>query len=68
MKLQSQCDSIQEEQDFKAIAQFRISLAEVCKGRLDNRIFNQTNKAIPNAAYLKRKRSSVFHRAFDPSG
>ena len=34
---------IQEEPgDFKAMEQFRISLTEVCRGRLDNRVFNHT--------------------------
>lgn len=48
---------------------FRHSLAEVVKGKFNARIFNHAAPStIPDQAYLKRKRSSVFHKAFESSG
>ncbi len=55
-----------KQEDFKAVDQFRISLAEVTKTNPKSRIFNQAAPgATPNADYLNKKRSSVFHKAFD---
>ena len=55
-------------EDFKPIEQFRLSLAEVAQGKLNSRVFNQVAPGFtPNAEYLKSKRSSVFHRAFESS-
>lgn len=54
---------------FKPVEQFRMSLAEVAKGKINSRVFNQTAPgATPNADYLKTKRGSVFHKAFESSG
>lgn len=55
-----------KQEEFKAVDQFRASLAEVTKTNPKSRIFNQAAPgAIPNADYLNRKRGSVFHKAFD---
>ena len=53
-------------EEFKAVEQFRLSLAEVTTNKLNNRIFNQSAAAAtPNLDYLKSKRGSVFHKAFE---
>ena len=58
-----------EEKEFKPVDQFRISLNEVVKVKQNNRIFNQTAPGfIPNQEYLKEKRGSVFHKAFESDG
>ena len=55
-----------KQEEFKAVDYFRISLAEVTKTNPKSRIFNQAAPgATPNAEYLNKKRSSVFHKAFD---
>jgi hypothetical protein len=57
---------VEEDQDWKPVEQFRLSLAEVGKGKVNSRIFNQAAPgATPNAEYLNRKRGSVFHKAFE---
>ena len=54
-----------EHKVFKPVDQFRRSLNEVVKSKANSRIFNQAAPGfMPNADYLKNKRSSVFHRAF----
>lgn len=56
----------QQNHEFKPVDQFRNSLNEVIRGRLNQRIFNQAKPGFtPNAEYLKNKRGSVFHRAFE---
>jgi len=53
-------------EEFRAVEQFRISLAEVTTNKFNSRIFNQNALAsTPNMDYLKSKRGSVFHKAFE---
>lgn len=43
-----------------------MSLAEVSRQKFSSRIFNQADPAkAPDPSYLNRKRSSVFHKAFE---
>ena len=59
----------EEKDDFKPAESFRNSLAEVAKGKLPSRIFNQAAPgAMPSAEYLSNKRGSVFHKAFESGG
>ena len=54
-----------EQRVFKPVDQFRRSLNEVVRSKANSRIFNQAAPGFaPDAEYLKNKRSSVFHRAF----
>ena len=51
---------------FKPVDQFRLSLNEVVRTRGNSRIYNQAAPGFtPNVEYLKNKRGSVFHRAFE---
>ena len=52
---------------FKPVEQFRTSLSEVARSNMHNlRLYqNAVPSAMPDMAYLKTKRTSVFHRAFE---
>lgn len=62
------------DEQFKPCEQFRISLAEVAKTNntsSNSRLFNQAAPSFAppmNADYLKNKRGSVFHKAFESGG